>query len=170
MNFLANCEKDFDSHLHHILHLDDLLARDARHCIQLGYPVLNYPRYIPTTVELCRSSFPDIINNLKADLTYFKDDFQNEVMFKGITRPTNNKSHPGPGNGTSTPSLLDASMGGPGSTTPRGNPPPWMTPVPSPKDDPSVTSKKHPCPATKDYPYCLAQKHTRATTMTSTLT
>ena len=27
-NFLVNHEKDFDSHLHHILHLDDLLARD----------------------------------------------------------------------------------------------------------------------------------------------
>ena len=74
-NFLANCEKDFDSHLHHILHLDELLKRDARHCIQLGYHVINYPRYIPTTVELCRSSFSDIINKLKADLTYFKGDF-----------------------------------------------------------------------------------------------
>ena len=47
-NFLVSCERDFDSHLHHILHLDDLLARDARHHIQLGYPVFNYPRYIPT--------------------------------------------------------------------------------------------------------------------------
>ena len=36
--FLANHERDFDSCLHHILHLDELLARDARHCIQLGYP------------------------------------------------------------------------------------------------------------------------------------
>ena len=34
-NFLVNHEKDFDSHLHHILHLDELLARDARHHIQL---------------------------------------------------------------------------------------------------------------------------------------
>ena len=116
-NFVANHEKDFDSCLHHILHLDGLLAKDARHCIQLRYPVLNYPRYIPTTVELCRS-FPDIIDNLKADLAYFRYDFQNEETFKVITRPTNNKPHPGPGNVTSTPSLLDASMGGPGSTTP----------------------------------------------------
>ena len=77
-NFLVNHEKDFDSHLHHILHLDDLLARDARHHIQLGYHVINYPRYIPTMVELCRSSFSDIINKLKADLAYFKDDFQEQ--------------------------------------------------------------------------------------------
>ena len=74
-NFLVNHEKDFDSHLHHILHLDDLLARDARHHIQLRYHVINYPRYIPTMVELCRSSFSDIINKLKADLACFKDDF-----------------------------------------------------------------------------------------------
>ena len=67
--------RDFDSHLHHILHLDELLARDARHHIQLGYHVINYPKYIPTTVELCRSSFSDIIDKLKADLAYFKDDF-----------------------------------------------------------------------------------------------
>ena len=133
MNFLANCEKDFDSHLHHILHLDGLLARDASHHIQLGYPVLNYPRYIPTTVELSRPSFSDIIDNLKADLMYFKDDIWNEEMFKVITRPANNKPCPGPGNGTSTLNLLDASMGGPGSTTPSGNPPPWATPVQSPR-------------------------------------
>ena len=74
-NFLVNCEKDFDSHLHHILHLDELLARNARHRIQLGYNVINYPRYIPTMVELCRSSFSDITDKLKADLAYFKDDF-----------------------------------------------------------------------------------------------
>ena len=84
-NFLANCERDFDSHLHHILHLDELLARDARHHIQLGYHVINYPRYIPTTVELCRSSFSDIIDKLKADLAYFKDDFQNKEMLKSYT-------------------------------------------------------------------------------------
>ena len=70
-NFIWNHEKDFDCHLHHILHLDELLVRDARHHIQLGYPVLNYLRYIPTTVELCRSSFADIVDKLKADLAYF---------------------------------------------------------------------------------------------------
>ena len=74
-NFLVNHEKDFDSCLHHILHLDDLLARDARHRIQLGYHVINYPRYISTMVEFCRSSFSDIIDKLKADLAYFNDDF-----------------------------------------------------------------------------------------------
>ena len=83
-NFLVNHERDLDSHLHHILHLDDLLARDARHHIQLGYPVINYPRYIPNTVELCRSSFSDIIDKQKADLTYFKDDLWNNEMFKVI--------------------------------------------------------------------------------------
>ena len=49
-NFLITWEKDFNRNLHHIFYLDDLLARDARHHIQLGYPVLNYPRYIPTMV------------------------------------------------------------------------------------------------------------------------
>ena len=115
-NFVANC--NFDSHLHHILHLDDLLVRDARHHIKLGYPVINYPRYIPITVELCRSSFMDFIDKLKADLTYFKDDFWNEEITK----------QPGSGQGTSTPNLLDASTGGPHSTTPR-DPPPQATPV-----------------------------------------
>ena len=123
-NFLVNCEREFDSHLHHILHLDDLLARDARHCIQLGYPVINYPRYIPTTVELYRSSFSDIIDKLKADLAYFKDDFWNNEMFKVIYRSMGNTPHPGTGHGASTPNPLDASTGGPGSTTLRGNPPP----------------------------------------------
>ena len=80
-NFLANRERDLDSHLHHILHLDKLLARDAKHRVQLGYPVINYPRYIPTTVELCRASFSDIMDKLKADLAYFKDNFQNNEMF-----------------------------------------------------------------------------------------
>ena len=110
-NFLANQERDLDSHLHHILHLDKLLARDAKHRVQLGYPVINYPRYIPTTVELCRASFSDIMDKLKANLAYFKDDFLNNEMFKVIHRPTN-----------STPNPLDTSMGGPRSTTPRGNP------------------------------------------------
>ena len=110
-NFVANHERDLDSHLHHILHLDKPLARDAKHHVQLGYPVINYPRYIPPTVELCRASFSDIMDKLKADLVYFKDDFQNNEMFKVIHRPTN-----------STPNPLDASMGGPGSTTPRENP------------------------------------------------
>ena len=103
VNFLANREKDFDSHLHHILHLDELLARDARHCIQLGYHVINYPRYIPTTVELCRSSFSDIINKLKADLAYFKDDFQNKEMFEVIHKPMGSAPHPRTGHGASTP-------------------------------------------------------------------
>ena len=51
-NFVLNHEKDFDSHLHHILHLDGLLAQDARHHIQLGYPVLNYPTYSGTVQVL----------------------------------------------------------------------------------------------------------------------
>ena len=128
-NFLVNCEKDFDNCLHHILHLDELLARDARHCIQLGYHVINYPRYIPTMVELCRSSFSDIIDKLKADLAYFKDDFQNKEMFEVTHRPTKNKPHPITGHGASTPKLLDIPLGSPGTTTPRGNPP-QDTPVP----------------------------------------
>ena len=89
-NFITNCERDFDSHLDHIFHIDDHLARDGRHCIQLGYPVINYPRYVPTTVELCRSSFDNIMDKLKTDLAYFKDDFRNE-MFKAIPKPTGTK-------------------------------------------------------------------------------
>ena len=54
-NFITNHQRDFDSHLDHIFHLDDLLARDSRHCFQQGYPVINYPRYVPTMVELCRT-------------------------------------------------------------------------------------------------------------------
>ena len=54
-NFVANWERDFNSHCHHIHHLDSLLDRDSRHRIQLGYPVINLPHYIPTTVELCNS-------------------------------------------------------------------------------------------------------------------
>ena len=122
-NFLVNHEKDFDSHLYHILHLDELLPRGARHCIQLGYHVINYPRYIPTTVELCRSSFSDIIDKLKADLAYFKDDFHNKEMFEVIHKPMSNKPHPRTGHRASTPKLLDIPSGSPGTTTPRGNPP-----------------------------------------------
>ena len=116
-NFLANCERDFDSCLHHILHLDELWARDAGHHIQLGYHVINYPRYIPTTVELCRSFFSDIIDKLKADLAYFKDDFQNKDMFKVIHKPMGNKPHPGMGHGASTPNPLDIPSGSSGTTT-----------------------------------------------------
>ena len=116
-NFLVNCEKDFDSHLHHILHLDDLLARDARHHIQLRYHVINYPRYIPT------------IDKLKADLAYFKDDFWNKDMFEVIHKPTSNKSHPRTGHRASMPKPLDIPSGSPGTTILRGNPP-LVTPVP----------------------------------------
>ena len=128
-NFLVNHEKDFDSCLHHILHLDELLASDARHRIQLGYHMINYPRYIPTTVELCRSSFSDIIDKLKADLAYFKDDFQNKEMFEVIHKPMGSKPHPRTGHRASTPKPLDIPSGNPGTTTLRGNPP-QVTPVP----------------------------------------
>ena len=121
--FLANHERDFDSCLHHILHLDELLARDTRHCIQLACHVINYPRYIPTTGELCRSSFSDIIDKLKADLAYFKDDFQNKEIFEVLHRPMSNKPNPGMGHGASTPNLLDIPSGSPGSTTLGGNSP-----------------------------------------------
>ena len=150
-NFLVNHEKDFDSHLHHILHLDDLLARDARHHIQLGYHVINYPRYIPTMVELCRSSFSDIINKLKADLAYFKDDFQNKDMFEVIHKPSSNKSHPGTGHGASTPKPQDIPSGSPGTTTLRGNPP-QATPVPSPRTTPAPPPRQTPFPSPRSTP------------------
>ena len=115
--------------MHHILHLDDLLARDARHHIQLRYHVINYPRYIPTVVELCRSSFSDIINKPKAVLAYFKDDFKNKDMFEVIHKPMSNKFYPGTGHKASMPKLLDIPLGSPGTTTLNGNPP-QVTPVP----------------------------------------
>ena len=80
-------------------------------------------------VELCRSSSSDIIDKLKANLAYFKDDFQNKEMFEVIHKPTGNKPHPGMGHGASTPNLLDIPLGSPGTTTPGGNPP-QATPVP----------------------------------------
>ena len=150
-NFLVNLEKDFDSHLHHILHLDDLLARDARHCIQLGYHVINYPRYIPTMVEFCRSSFSDIINKLMADLAYFKDDFQNKDIFEVMHKPSSNKSHPGTGHRASTPKLWDIPSGSPGTTTPRGNPP-QATPVPSPRITPAPPPRQTPVPSPRSTP------------------
>ena len=144
-NFLTNCERDFDSCVHHILHLDELLARDARHCIQLGYHVINYPRYIPTTVELCRSSFSDIIDKLKADLAYSKDDFCNKEMFKVIHKPVGNKPHPGMRHGASTPNPLDIPSGSPGTTTQGGNPP-QATPVPTPRTTPVPPPRQTPVP------------------------
>ena len=46
-NFLVNHEKDFDSHLHHILHLDDLLARDARTLYPVWVPCNQLPKIHP---------------------------------------------------------------------------------------------------------------------------
>ena len=168
-NILVNCEKGFNSHLHHILHLDDLLARDARHHIQLRYHVINYPRYIPTMVELCRSSFSNIIDKLKADLAYFKDDFWNKDMFDIIHKPTSNKSNPRTGHGASMPKPLDIPLGSPGTTTTRGNPP-WVTPVPPPKNHSSPTSKPNTCSIAKVNPHWSIGQCICASTMTSTPT
>ena len=119
-------------------------------------------------VELCRSSFSDIINKLKADLAYFKDDFWNKDMFEVIHKPTSNKAHQRTGHGASMPKLLDTPLGSPGTTTPRGNPP-QVTPVP-PKNHSSPTSKANTCSITKVNPHWSTGKHTCAATMTSTLT
>ena len=128
------------------------MANDARHHIQLRCPVINYPRYIPKTVELCRASFTDIIDKLKADLAYFKDNLWNREIFKVIYRSMGNTPHPGLGQGASTPNPLDASMGGPGLMTPRGNPPPQATPVPSPRTTPAPLPKNTPVPPLKTTP------------------
>ena len=168
-NFLVNHKKDFDSCLHHILHLDNLLARDARHHIQLGYHVINYPRYIPTMVELCRSSFSDIIDKLKADLAYFKDDFQNKNMFEVIHKPTSNKSHLRTGHRASTPKLQNIPLGNSGTTTLRGKPSTSNSSA-SPKNHPSPTSKANTCSIPKVNPHWSTGKCTCATTMTSTPT
>ena len=115
-NFLVNCEKTLTA------------VCITSSTWMTSWPMMlgiisssGYPRYIPTTVELCRASFADIIDKLKADLAFFKDDLWNREMLKVIYRPMGNTPHPGPGQGASTPNPLDASMGGPGSTTPRGN-------------------------------------------------
>ena len=129
--------------------------------------MLNYPRYIPTTVELCKSSFTDIIDKLKADLAYFKDDFQNEEIFRIICRPTGNIPHPGPGHGAGIPNPLDTSMGSPGSTTPRGTPLPELLQCHL-QEPPQSCHQGHPCSTTEEYPCWFTQKHTCAITMTST--
>ena len=58
-NFMANRERDFDSYCHHI----------------------SLPCFIPTTAELCTLSITDIIDNMKADLAYFKEDLRNLTWF-----------------------------------------------------------------------------------------
>ena len=65
-------------------------------------------------------------------------------MFKVIHRPTNSTPHPDTGHGANTPNPLDASMGGPGSTTPRGNPLPQATPAPSQRITPVLCMGCHP--------------------------
>ena len=132
--------------MHHIIHLDELLPKDARHRIQLGYHVIHYPRYIPTMVELCRSSFSDIIDKLKADLAYFKDDFWNKEMFEVIHKLMSNKPHPRTGHGASTPKPLDIPLSIPGTTTLRGNPP-WVTPVPPLRTTPAPPPRQTPVPS-----------------------
>ena len=166
-NFLVNHEKDFDSHLHHILHLDELLARDARHCIQLGYHVINYPRYIPTMVELCRSSFSDIIDKLKADLAYFKDDFQNKEMFEVIHKPMSNKPHPRTGHGASTTKTTRHTLRQPWNHHTERKP---SMSDSSPENHSCPTPKANTCSITKVNPLWSTRKCTCAATMTSTLT
>ena len=76
--------RSFDSHCHHIHHLVSLLSRDLRHRIQLGYQVISMPKYVTTTAKLYTTSFNDIIENIKADLTYFKEDLKNPDYFQPI--------------------------------------------------------------------------------------
>ena len=102
-------------------------------------------------VELCRSSFSDIIDKLKADLAYFKDNFWNKDMFEVIHKPTSNKPHPRTGHGASMPKLLDIPSGSPGTTTLRGNPP-QMTPVPPPRTTPAPPPRQTPVPSPRSTP------------------
>ena len=154
-NFVSNCERDFDRHLDHIYHLDNLLARDARQLIQLGYPMVNYLRYVPTTIELCRESFSDILDKLTANLSYFKDDLRNSSMFEAIPKPR-------PGLGSSMPNFSSISTGGLGiimplgqplaSSIPRPTPLPRGTPVPLPRNTPIPTPRNTPIPTPRSSP------------------
>ena len=128
----------------HILHLDELFARDAKHHIQLGYPVLNYPRYIPTTVELCRSSFNDIIDKLKADLAYFKDDFRNEEMFKAHTQTHGEHTLPWTRPWSQHPRLLGHIYGRPWINYTQRKPPSKKYSSAIPQDHCSPTTYEHP--------------------------
>ena len=92
--FIVNWEKDFNSHHQHIHHLDALLSRDSRHRTQLGFHVISVPCYIPTTAELCATSFRNIIENIKANLAYFKEDLTNPLCFKPIRIQTRYGAQP----------------------------------------------------------------------------
>ena len=142
-NFVLNHERNFDRHLDHIHHLDNLLARDARHRIQLGYPMINYPWYVPTTVELCREVFSDVLDKLTTDLSHFKDDFRNSGMFESIPKPR-------PGLESSMPNFMSIPTGGLGKTTLLGQPPagsiPRPTPIPTLRKTPVPTPGSSPVP------------------------
>ena len=118
------------------------------YCVVTGVKVPPYGEII-TAAQTPNCSFSDFIDKLKADLAYFKDDFWNNKMFKVIYRPTGNIPHPGTGCGASKPNPLHAPMGGPGSTTLRGNPPPWATPVPFPRTTPAPPPRNTPVPPTR---------------------
>ena len=142
-NFVLNHERDFDRCLDHVHHLDNLLARDARHCIQLRYPMINYQQYVPTTVELCREAFSDILDKFTANLSYFKDDFRNSGMFESIPKPR-------PGLGSSMPNFVSIPTGGLEKTTPLGQPPagsiPRPTPIPTLRNTPVPMPRSSPVP------------------------
>lgn len=73
-NFVANGERDFNSHHQCINHIDSILAHDARHRVQLGCPIISVLRYFPTTAQLCTLMISEVIENIKEDLGYFKED------------------------------------------------------------------------------------------------
>ena len=129
-----------------------VLVNIINHVNNFATKTCSFWYFSPTTVELCRSSFEDIIDKLKANLAYFKDDFRNIDMFKAIPKPMGNTPCPRSGLGASTLSFLDASTGGPGSTTPRGNPPSSQH---MPRDQPSTTPRNTLVPPSRNTPVPL---------------
>ena len=120
-------------------------------------------------VELCRSSFSDIIDKLKADLAYFKDDFQNKDMFEVIHKPSSKKTHPGTGHGASMPKTVRYTLGQPWNHHTERKPS-MSNSSAFPKNHLSPTSKANTCSLTRVNPHWSTGKHPCATTTTSTLT
>ena len=122
-----NQERDCDSHHQYIHHINSVLSRDLRHRIQFGYHIISVPRYIPTTAELCTTLFGKIVDKIKEDLAYFKEDLRNPSHFIPISRqniPQRSIVAPSPMDttlSTSTPTFTEDSQLGPqGDPTSQG--------------------------------------------------
>ena len=96
-----------------------MIRRDLRHRIQFGYQITSVPRYIPTTAELCTTSFGEIVDKVKEDLAYFKEDLRDPSHFIPMNRqttPQGSMAAPPPMDttlSTSTPTFTEDSQLGP---------------------------------------------------------